>query len=112
MLFMLLIIITLIDPGMWESNYEETNEFNEMLEMIAFIYLVAYLVCLYFLYKFKPFGKQFFLFLFVIGSILSLLIPGGIVTPVDYVIDGLSWANAGVLLTLLYFSPIKKEFDK
>jgi hypothetical protein len=29
-----------------------------------------------------------------------------------YVIDGLGWANSGAILILLYFSPIKKEFEK
>jgi hypothetical protein len=31
--------------------------------------------------------------------------------PISYVVDGLGWANAGAILTLLYFSPIKKEFN-
>ena len=32
--------------------------------------------------------------------------------PITYVLDGLSWATSGAILVLLYFSPIKKEFDK
>ena len=31
---------------------------------------------------------------------------------ISYIIDGLGWANSGAILSLLYFSPIKKEFDK
>ena len=31
---------------------------------------------------------------------------------ISYIIDGLGWANSGAILALLYFSPIKKEFDK
>ena len=71
---------------------------------------IAFLFCLFCLYKFKKIGKQLYAFLFVLGVILSLLMGDSAQGPISYVVDGLGWANAGAILTLLYFSPIKKEF--
>ena len=49
---------------------------------------------------------------FIFGIILSLLMGASAQSSISYVVDGLSWANSGAILALLYFSPIKKEFDK
>ena len=77
---------------------------------IPFICSVHFLFCLFCLYKFKKVGKQLYAFLFALGVILSLLMGDSAQGPISYVIDGLGWANTGAILTLLYFSPIKKEF--
>ena len=94
------------------SFNENVDPTSDMFDLIALIYLVAWLICLYFLYKFKQIGKQFYFFIFIFGIILSLLMGASAQGPITYVLDGLSWANSGVILALLYFSPIKKEFDK
>jgi len=94
------------------SFNENIDPMSDMLGLITLIYLVALLICLYFLYKFKQIGKQFYFFIFIFGIILSLLMGAVAQGPITYVIDGLSWANSGAILVLLYFSPIKKEFDK
>jgi hypothetical protein len=94
------------------SFNENVNPTSDMLGLITLIYLVAWLICLYFLYKFKQIGKQFYFFIFIFGIILSLLMGASAQGPITYVLDGLSWANSGAILVLLYFSPIKKEFDK
>ena len=52
------------------------------------------------------------LFLFIIGIIISLLSGTNATGPVLYTIDGLGWSISGVILGFLYFSPIKKEFEK
>ena len=93
----------------FNENVEQTSN---MFGLIALIYIAAWLICLYFLYKFKQIGKQFYLFIFIFGIILSLLTGVSAQGPITYVLDGLGWANSGAILTLLYFSPIKKEFDK
>ena len=108
-LLILLVIGALTLPGL---SYEENNQSSEMFDLISLIWLLSYFVCWYFLYKFKPIGKQFYLFLFIIGIIISLLGGSLTYTPLYYILDGLSWVNTGVILTFLYFSPIKKEFDK
>ena len=94
------------------SFNENVDPMSDMLGLITLIYLVAWLICLYFLYKFKQIGKQFYFFIFIFGIILSLLMGATAQGPITYVLDGLSWANSGAILVLLYFSPIKKEFDK
>ena len=94
------------------SFNENVDPTSDMLDLITLIYLVAWLICLYFLYKFKQIGKQFYFFIFIFGIILSLLMGALAQGPITYVLDGLSWANSGAILALLYFSPIKKEFDK
>ena len=92
------------------SFNESVSPMSDMFGLIILIYLFTFLFCLFFLYKFKKIGKQLYLFLFILGVILSLLMGDSAQGPISYVVDGLSWTNSGVILTLLYFSPIKKEF--
>ena len=94
------------------SFNENVDPTSDMFDLITLIYLVTWLICLYFLYKFKKIGKQFYFFICIFGIILSLLMGALAQGPITYVLDGLSWANSGAILALLYFSPIKKEFDK
>ena len=90
----------------------QSNNMNDMLIVIALVFLVLYLVNLYLLYKFKNIGKQMYLFLFILGSTLVLLMGIGAYDPIFYLLDGLGWANSGAILVFLYFTPIKKEFEK
>ena len=88
------------------------NNMTDILGIIALITLVLYFVNLYLLYKFKKIGKQMYLFLFILGSILSLLMGINASDPIFYLLDGLGWACSGAILVFLYFTPIKKEFEK
>jgi hypothetical protein len=92
------------------SFNESVSPMSDMFVLIILFYFIAFLFCLFCLYKFKKVGKQLYAFLFLLGVILSLLMGDSAQGPISYVIDGLGWANAGAILTLLYFSPIKKEF--
>ena len=94
------------------SFNQNVDPMSDMFDLVTLIYLVAWLICLYFLYKFKQIGKQFYFLIFIFGIILSLLMGASAQGPITYVLNGLSWANSGAILVLLYFSPIKKEFDK
>ena len=98
---------------------EQVAIFNEkyfiMSDSIVIFYLiivVAWLVNLYFLYNFKKIGKQIFVSLFIITMII--LLPSGsmAVDAKDYILDGLGWSLNGAMLVFLYFTPIKKEFEK
>ena len=95
----------------FNEGINQSNNMNDMLGVIALVFLILYLANLYLLYKFKNIGKQMYLFLFILGSILVLLMGIGAYDPVSYLLDGLSWANSGAILVFLYFTPIKKEFD-
>ena len=107
-----MVVFTFLESQTVMTFNENVNQMPDMFAILALIYLVAWLICLYFLYKFKPIGKQFYFFIFIFGIILSLLSGTFATGPIQYVLDGLSWATSGAILVLLYFSPIKKEFDK
>ena len=111
-LVVLMVVFTFLESQTVMTFNENVNQMPDMFAILALIYLVAWLICLYFLYKFKPIGKQFYFFIFIVGIILSLLSGTFATGPFHYVLDGLSWATSGAILVLLYFSPIKKEFDK
>ncbi len=96
----------------FNEGVSQSNNMTDMLGVIALVFLVLYLVNLYLLYKFKNIGKQMYLFLFILGSILVLLMGMGAYDPIFYLLDGLGWANSGAILVFLYFTPIKKEFEK
>ena len=113
-LFLLILIIVSV---FFES--EEVLRFNESLDPISNmiltlsgIFLLVYLINLFLLYRFISIGKQMYLIVFVLVIIFSLIVGAGAVDPWLYVIDGLGWSVSGALLILLYFSPIKKEFEK
>jgi len=97
---------------------EVVLKFNEIVPMpdffmpIAVIWLLAYFVNLFLLYKFKSVGKQMYLFMYIIAFVLALLAGPNASDPWLYVLDGVEMSVAGALLVLLYFTPIKKEFDK
>jgi hypothetical protein len=91
---------------------ESLNPISNMILTLSGIFLLVYLINLFLLYRFISIGKQMYLIVFVLGIILSLIVGASAVDPWLYVIDGLGWSVSGALLILLYFSPIKKEFEK
>ena len=44
------------------SFNESVDPMSEMYGLVVLIYLIAYLICLFFLYKFKKVGKQLYSF--------------------------------------------------
>ena len=88
------------------------SEFSNSLLIIGGILMLIYLINLFLLYKFKSIGKQIYIILFIVLLVLSLLSPPNAMDSWLYVIDGLGWTTEGAILILLYFSPIKKEFEK
>ena len=116
----LLLLILIFISAFFESelvtafneSISQSNNMNDMLIVIALVFFLLYLVNLYLLYKFKNIGKQMYLFLFILGSILLLLMGIGAYDPIILLLDGLGWANSGAILVFLYFTPIKKEFEK
>ena len=97
-------------------NFNESvhppNSMDDIIGIIALIFLVSYLINLYLLYKFKNVGKQMYLFLFIFMLILTLLVGTNAYGPIESVIGGLGWTISGAILVFLYFTPIKKEFNK
>ena len=112
------LIILIIVAVFFESkevadfNMYFENDYSNALLIIFGIGLLIYLINLFLLYKFKSIGKQIYLILFIVLLVLSLLSPPNAVDSWLYVLDGLGMATSGAILVLLYFSPIKKEFEK
>ncbi len=114
----LLLIILMVVAFAFEStevadfNKYFESEFSNSLFIIGGILMLIYLINLFLLYKFKSIGKQIYIILFIVLLVLSLLSPPNAMDSWLYVIDGLGWTTEGAILILLYFSPIKKEFEK
>ena len=95
-----------------DFNMYFENDFSNAIFIIFGIALLIHLINLFLLYKFKSIGKQIYLILFIVFIVLSLLLPPSAMDSWLYVLDGLGMATSGAILVLLYFSPIKKEFEK
>ena len=111
-LFILIIVTIFFESEEVIKFTENLDEPSNVFLTLAAIWLLAYFVNLFLLYKFKSIGKQMYPFIYIIGLVLALL--GGPIAsdPWTYVLDGIEMSVAGALLVLLYFSPIKKEFEK
>ena len=114
-----LLLIVLIIPSVFLESAEVAdfnryfeNDFSNAIYIIFGIALLIHLINLFLLYKFKSIGKQIYLILFIVLVILNLILPPHARDMLSYVLDGLEWANSGAILVFLYFTPIKKEFDK
>ena len=113
-----LILLVLLIASMFLES-EEINNINQsfsqptdMMLILSLILIVVWLVSLYYLYNFKKNGRELYFFVTVFTLFLSLLSGELASSATSYVFDGLGWAITGAILTLLYFSPIKKEFGK
>ena len=116
-LFVLLFISIFIESEeIAYMNEQLSSGFSDLYILIggifAVIVLLMYLVNLFLLYKFKSIGKPMYLALFLVMALGSLLGGPIVHEPSDYLIDGLGWAMSGAILVFLYFSPIKKEFER
>ena len=96
----------------FNESIKPPNDKDGILAIIAMLALALYFLNLYLLYKFKNIGKQMYLFLFILGLVLVFLMGINASDPILYLLDGLGWACSGAILVFLYFTPIKKEFEK
>ena len=115
LLFILMFVAAFNESELVVAFNESINPPNDkdgILGIIAILFIALYFLNLYLLYKFKNIGKQMYLFLFIFISIYSLLLGTNAYDPIFYLLDGLGWAISGAILVFLYFTPIKKEFEK
>ena len=79
--------------------------------LIEVIISVFYFISLYLLYKFKPFGKKLFVYVFIISTIFGFFT--GALASNAFVINLaiLIAALDGAIIAFLYFTPIKEKFD-
>ena len=116
LLVLMIISIFIESEEIAYMNEQLSSGFSDLYILIggifAVIVLLMYLVNLFLLYKFKNIGKPMYLALFLVMALGSLLGGPIVHEPSDYLIDGLGWAMSGAILVFLYFTPIKKEFER
>ena len=77
---------------------------------LIFGVLIVNFFSLYLLYKFKPIGKQIYVYSLVILIIFLLLFFHDISSGPMFVIDVIGIILSGIILSFLYFTPIKDKF--
>ena len=114
----LLLIITVVffsiflDESEQISNFYKNQEISNFILILFVIWLLIYFISIFLLYKFKKIGKNLYLAFFILSGFLVLIEGPVAIDPLIYLIDGLFMATSGAILTFLYFTPIKKDFDK
>ena len=79
--------------------------------LIEVIISVLYFISLFLLYRFKPFGKKLFVYVFIISTIIGFF-TGALASNAFVLSLGiLIIALEGAIITFLYFTPIKEKFD-
>ena len=79
--------------------------------LIEVIISVFYFISLYLLYKFKPFGKKLFVYVFIISTIISFFTGALATNAFVFNLTILIAALEGAIIAFLYFTPIKEKFD-
>jgi len=92
-------------------NFNNSVEMNDIVFLIVILWLIAFTISSYMLYNFKKTGKQLYLIAIILGVIISLFSGSIAFDPISYLVDGLGWAFTGIIIYILYFTPIKKEFE-
>ena len=112
----LLIILIIFPAAFFESkevlNFNENIPISDSFLMLFGVWLVATFISLYLLYKFKELGKPMYLVLFISELVLSLIMGPLASDAWMFVLEAIRFAISGAIIFTLYFTPIKKEFDK
>ena len=110
---LILLAITLLETESAQVlDFNNSVAVNDSLMFLALVWIFAFFVSLYFIYKFKKVGRQLFFYVFVIGIIM--IVFGGPIAfdAASYALDSLATAISGAIIVLSYFSPLNKEFKK
>ena len=110
---LILLAITLLETESSQVlDFNNSVAVNDSLMLLALVWIFAFFVSLYFIYKFKKIGRQLFFYVFVIGIIM--IVFGGPIAfdAASYALDSLATAISGAIIVLSYLSPLNKEFKK
>ena len=111
-ILIVLVIFSLMFDSEAITQFNNTYPLSNAISFLLVVYLIAYIINLYFIYTFKKIGKQMYLVLFIIGAILVLVSGSLASNAFTSFLDFFASAITGAILVFLYFTPIKKEFDK
>ncbi len=111
--FLLLFFLVLLS-FQYSSDELYSNGLQEFYVVFGGLVFLVFLYCLYSLYKFKPRGKKLFVPLVLIGSMLEYLIGYETYNRSDLerFLLNLEGVLVGIIFTCLYFTDLKKEFEK
>lgn len=111
-----LIILIILPAAFFESkevlNFNENIPISDSLLMLFGVWLVGTFFSLYLLYNFKELGKPMYLMLFISELVLSLIMGPLASDAWMFVLEAIRFTISGALIFTLYFTLIKKEFDK
>ena len=94
-------------------NWDEYTEFqNQAILWLGMPSILIYIVSLILILNFKSYGRSWFLFASVFGVVVVLFTGPTILSPIDGFIDNLFLVIDGVLIGMMYFSPLKDRFSK
>ena len=115
-IIILMVISSLYQPDEITNLYDNLNDgllsnFENFSRIISISLFFLYLITLNLLYRFFKFGKPLYLFVVVAGLVLNYLSGSVVYTAFSGVLDQLGGLISGSILVLLYFSPIKNNFD-
>ena len=93
-------------------NSDLPSFYGDSFFLPAFFFgvVIVNVFSLYLLYKFKPIGKQIYVYSLVIIIIFLLLFFHDISSGPMFVIDLIGTILSGIILSFLYFTPIKDKF--
>ena len=111
-ILIVLVIFSLMFDSEAITQFNNTYPLSNAISFLLVVYLIAYIINLYFLYTFKKIGKQIYLVLFIIGAMFVLVSGSYASNAFTSFLDFFASAITGAILVFLYFTPIKKEFDK
>ena len=97
-------IYNFLDRGML-SNFEN---FNNILSLSLFL---LYLLTLNLLYRFISYAKNLYLILIILGLLFNFFNGSVIFTSYSGILDQIGGMLSGAILILLFFSPIKNNFN-
>ena len=80
--------------------------------ILVFPYLVAYITALILIYKLKPAGRTLFLWISIISVFIYFFTGPIIVDELTSILGHASSLFDGVILGIIYFSPLKDKFSK
>ena len=92
--------------------FERMGELGLLLGLlIEVIISVLYFISLFLLYRFKPFGKKLFVYVFIISITIDFFTGALATNAFVFNLSLLIAALDGAIIAFLYFTPIKEKFD-
>tara|TARA_B110000444_G_C18521822_1_gene447020 strand:+ start:221 stop:619 length:399 start_codon:yes stop_codon:yes gene_type:complete len=109
--------LALFEEYLYPST-EQAAEFTsaDWVNLLSLLFFVVALFTHYFLYKFKQIGKTLYLPLLIISLFIFFDMDTSDIVytplaPFDELLEYLASVADGIILSILYFTSIKKEFE-